>query len=625
MRTVPLSERASTLEVQTYAFAVRSALRRGRVFLPGNHLVGMRLPPDAAMDGYKDAVETILKSVSLEHYTITMVTVASRTGETEATDAIYLSRYRAALIVLIQDDADVPTELVVALDRIVDVAPVNARHLVAAAKSSIAMNMPLEIARKLAAFPPNMLFLALRPERSPDAVLEKLEAAAPEQKHPPKPPSWKPRIEELEGYGQAKEWALDLIADLRDWGEGRIAWSDVASGILLSGPPGTGKTMFAEAVARSCGANFIAASSAVWQAKGHLGDMLAAMRRSFEKAAKTAPTVLLIDEIDSIGDRAKFKGHNTDYSIQVVNALLELLDGSGGREGVIVVAATNYPEQVDPALRRPGRLDRHAVIELPDEDTRATIIAMHLGDGLTTDELKTLAAATAGCSGAQLGQFVADAKRRARRQGRDVRPADLIAMIPPVRHLTEKERRIASTHEAGHAVVGIELGVATVDCIVVLPKVMRGDGVQGYVQWQMERPLFRSRKSYAYELAMLLGGLASEQMMLGESFDGSGGGANSDLHRATNLATIMVVSLGMGGMISYSHASSSEDLAELRRDDADLRRRVERLLSEALDRACEIISRRRDDVERLVRILCEREIVTGDELRAMGLGGRAGS
>ncbi|MFS8144318.1 AAA family ATPase [Rhizobium sp. BR 249] len=620
MRTVPLSERASTLEVQTYAFAVRSALRRGRVFLPENRLVGLRLPPGADMDAYKDAAEAVLKSASLAKYTITMVIVTPGTGEADARDAIHLSRYKAALIVLIQDGADIASELVVALDRIVDVAPVSARHLVAAAKS-IAMNIPLEIARRLAAFPASMLFLALRPGRSLDTVLEKLESTLLVQKQIPKPPSWEPRIDDLEGYGKAKEWALDLIADLRDWQDGRIAWSDVASGILLSGPPGTGKTMFAEAVARSCGANFIPASSAAWQSKGHLGDMLAAMRRSFEKAAKKPPTVLLIDEIDSIGDRAKFKGHNTDYSIQVVNALLELLDGSGGREGVIVVAATNYPEHVDPALRRPGRLDRHAVIELPDEDTRAKIIAMYLGDRLSPDELKTLAAATAGRSGAQLRQLVGDAKRFARRQGRDVRPADLIAMIPPLRHLTESERRIACTHEAGHAVVGIELGVACVDGIVVLPHVMRDDGVQGYVQWRREGSLFRSRKSYRYELAMLLGGLACERVILGESSDGSGGGANSDLYRATNLATIMVASLGMGGVISCSHASSSEELAELRRVDPELRRRVERLLSEELDRACEIIRRRRDDVERLVQMLCEQVVVTGDELQSMGLGG----
>ncbi|MBB4113219.1 ATP-dependent Zn protease [Rhizobium sp. BK226] len=624
MRTVPLSERASTLEVQTYAFAVRSALRRGRVFLPENRLVGLRLPPGGDMDAYKDAAETILKSAGLEKYTISMVIVTSGPREADARDAIHLSRYKAALIVLIQDGADIPSELMVALDRIIDVAAVNARHLVAAAKS-IAMNIPLEIARRLAAFPASMLFLALRPGRPLDTVLEKLESTALVHKQIPKPPSWEPRIDDLEGYGKAKEWALDLVTDLSDWRDGRITWSDVASGILLSGPPGTGKTMFAEAVARSCGANFIPASSAVWQSKGHLGDMLAAMRRSFEKAAKTPPTVLLIDEIDSIGDRAKFRGHNTDYSIQVVNALLELLDGSGGREGVIVVAATNYPEQVDPALRRPGRLDRHVAIELPDEDTRAKIIAMHLGDGASPDELKTLAAATVGRSGAQLRQLVGNAKRRARRKGRDVRPADLIAMIPPVRHLTEQERRIASTHEAGHAVVGIELGVAIVDGIVVLPQVSRDDGVQGYVQWRRERPLFRSRKSYRSELAMLLGGLASERTILGESFDGSGGGADSDLHRATNLATIMAVSLGMGGVISYSHASSSDELAKLRREDAELRRLVERLLSEALNRACEIIRRRREDVERLVRMLCERGVVTGDELRAMGLDGQAGS
>lgn len=420
------------------------------------------------------------------------------------------------------------------------------------------------------------------------------------------------RVEDLDGYGEAKDWALDLVKDLRDWEAGALEWQDVAPGLLLSGPTGTGKTMFAAAVARSCGAAFIATSSAQWQARGHLGDMLAAMRRSFKEAEKQAPAVLLIDEIDSIGDRGKFQGHNVDYNVQVVNALLELLDGSEGREGVVVIATTNHPEQVDPALRRPGRLDRHVVIPLPDFDTRRRIIAMHLAElELSAEELSKIAAATGGCSGAQLRKYAVDARRSARREGRRMELADIMNEVPSRRPLGEQELRIASVHEAGHAIVGTELRVADVIEIVVLRDATAGSGIHGYVQWRIDRGSLRRRQSYLDEVSMVLGGLAAERVILGEFSDGSGGGRGSDLQHATDLVTLMVASLGMGDSLAFAHASSSTELQHLRQDDPELRRQVERILSVELERACEIVSLRRNTLERVAEEIRKSEVLSG--------------
>lgn len=617
MRSIPLSERASTLEVHTYACALRTALRRGKIFLGANRLLGLKLPAEAWIDAYRDATETILKSAGLERYVITTLAAAPSPGKADATDAIYFTRYKAAVVVLIQDGATIPVELELGLDDIIDVAPINPRHLVSAAKSSIALHMPLDIARKLAFHPSRTLFLAMRPGRPLEVVLERLEATK-ERPRIVKPTPWEPRIEDLEGYGEAKQWALDLIVDLEDWRQDRIRWDDVSSGLLLSGPPGTGKTMFASALARSCGVNFIATSSAQWQSKGHLGDMLKAMRSSFRRAELDGPTILLIDEIDSIGDRATFTGSNADYSTQVVNATLELLDGAEGRTGIVVIGATNYPDRVDAALRRPGRLDRHYALELPDLDTRAQIVRVHLGGvEIDGDDLLSIARATVGRSGADLKQYVADAMRSARRQRRPVMAADILERLPPVKPLESEERRIACVHEAGHAVVGLELSVAEINLVAVGKQKVAGQAMQGYVQWNIPSPSFRNRQSYLDKIAMLLGGIAAERTFFGAHFDGAGGFVGSDLQIATDLATVMVAAFAMGETIAYTHAPTPELLQRLRESDADVRQQVERLLSDQLERACEIVGRNREEIDRLVTVLEEREVVPGHDVRAI--------
>lgn len=191
-----------------------------------------------------------------------------------------------------------------------------------------------------------------------------------------------PRVEALVGYGEALTWAEDLKLDLDDWREGRLVWADLSPRLLLSGPPGTGKTTWAKALGNSLQLPLLATSAADWLTGGHLGDVLAAMDRAFADAVRRAPCILFIDEVDGIGTRERPVRDPDDYWTSVVNKALQLMDGANRTEGVVLIGATNRPEALDPALRRAGRLERHIAIPKPDTATLAAILAHHLGEDL---------------------------------------------------------------------------------------------------------------------------------------------------------------------------------------------------------------------------------------------------
>lgn len=611
-------ERQPSLEVVTYGFQIRNALRRAEVFLlvkGPDRAVGLLLPAGGDVDVYVKAAKHYLEhNEILKHYSVTSVFAGRRSSSSFSEEAQSVLSGKTAVVVLVEDGAAIPPEVSVALDKMVEVGPILPKHVSDAVQHLWQTKISLDEARPLCAYPANLLFGALRKGRPISLVLEKL-ASRPTQ---PAPVEWEPRVEELEGYGKAKDWALDLIEDLREWRERKVAWQDVSSALLLSGPPGTGKTLFARAVANSCGASFFASSAAQWQSMGHLGDMLKAMRKSFREAAREAPSVLLVDEADSFGDRAKFSENHVDYSTQVVNALLELLDGAQGREGVVVIACTNQPERMDPALRRPGRLDRHVVIELPDRGARSAILKMHLGDvELSSDDIEAIAVATEGCSGALLRQYATTARRTARRERRPVVASDLIEVVPEIQRLDKSELRAISVHEAGHAVVGHELAIGEVLHVIAKTKGGERSNCHGCVEWRRKKLQLRERQSYLDEIAMLLGGVAAEKIILNQRYDGAGGSQGSDLQRAAELATYMIATLGMGDTLSYADISSVDGLGKLRREDPLLRRRVERLLEVEFARACDIVVRHRANVERVAGELVRREVLSGDEFRTL--------
>lgn len=605
-------EREPALEAATYAVTLKNALRLCEVYLSEgqiDHAVGLVLPLEADMEAYREAAKLVLRETSvLSRYAVTTIELGRR-GETNCEDAGKVLAQKSAVVVLIEKGANLLPDIAIALDRIVDVGPIKPNHLISAARSVWQIDIASDAASRLCQYTPSLLFGALRKGRPIEIVLERLADAS----KAPATTAWEPLVEDLEGYGEARDWAANLVVDLADWKAGKIAWRDVDAGLLLSGPPGTGKTLFASALARSCGATFIGMSSAQWQSKGHLGDMLGAMRKSFRDAAAAAPSVLLIDEFDSIGDRRTFRGDNANYSLQVVNALLELLDGAAGREGVIVIAASNFPNDIDPALRRPGRLDRHIAIELPDQAAREQMLAMHLGAASAPEDLTKAALATSGYSGADIAQVAKDARRLARRQGREVRVSDVLAVVPAIAPVGDDELWSASVHEAGHAIVGTVLSVAEIEMIVVAREASHRDASIGHVQWRRSYTPNRSRQSYLDEIAMLLGGMAAEEVILGDVFDGSGGVAGSDLQRASDLATVMLASLGLGSL-QYCDVSTPKELDELRRSDPILRRRVEWLLEAQLLRAAAIIERRRPEVEKAAQALAECGVVWGCEV-----------
>ena len=202
-----------------------------------------------------------------------------------------------------------------------------------------------------------------------------------------------PTVEGLSGYGKARDWALGLRADLTDYLTDELAWSDMSTKLLLSGPPGTGKTTFARALCNTLQIPLVVTSVSTWLEGGHLNDVIKKMAKTFEEARALAPAILFIDEIDGIGKRQPADREYADYWNTVVNKALELLDGAVKAEGVIVVGATNRPEQIDEALRRSGRLETHIEIPHPDVDALAGILAHHLGGDVVLLESEAMAAA----------------------------------------------------------------------------------------------------------------------------------------------------------------------------------------------------------------------------------------
>lgn len=188
-------------------------------------------------------------------------------------------------------------------------------------------------------------------------------------------------VEEVAGYGEAKAWAMELGQDLALWREGQLGWAEMSTRLLLSGPPGTGKTTFAKALCNTLQVPLLATSVAQWLEPGYLGDVLKLMSNAFATARQHAPSILFIDEFDNIGSRGSSDRYQ-DYWESLINRLLELLDGTGRSEGVVVIAATNRPEKIDPALLRSGRLERHVIIPKPDTEALAGILAHHLGRDL---------------------------------------------------------------------------------------------------------------------------------------------------------------------------------------------------------------------------------------------------
>ena len=422
-----------------------------------------------------------------------------------------------------------------------------------------------------------------------------------------------PTLDDLHGLGAAGEWGRDLAIDLADWQAGQISWSEVDRGVLLSGAPGTGKTTFAAALARTCDVELVATSMAQWQACGHLGDYLKAMRKAFETAKKKVPCILFVDEFDSAGDRNRSDSDNASYDVKAINGLLECLDGVAGREGVVVVGATNDPDRIDPALRRPGRLEKVIEIPLPDKAAREGILRFHLRGDLDGVDLTSVVDRTEGMAGAWLEALVRTARRTARRARRDMVPADLISALPARVPMPASVLAMSAVHEAGHAVVALEIGKKVLEAQVtreVLADANAFDG--GYVRIERSEGeiYLRSKEQVLSMIRHLLGGLAAEDVFFGQRNDGS----SADLKEATWWAARMWLSTGQQDRLTYLSSTEPDPVLAVLKSRLDIQGEVEELLQRCMSEVKTLIERRRSDVQKLAEALVERGRLSGDEI-----------
>lgn len=475
-------------------------------------------------------------------------------------------------------------------DIITQLPPLTVADLRAGARLAINARLTADEASELFSFPLSHVAAALKAGRTAQQALTRLRNMS--STTAVRSTSFEiSSLDKMTGYGSAGEWGLQLARDLRGWMNGVIAWADVDKGLLLSGPPGCGKTIYAASLAKTCDVKLIATSAAQWQAKGHLGDLLKAMRADFATAISKAPSILFIDEIDSIGDRMRFSGDHRDYSTQVVNGLLERLDGLEGREGVVVVGATNLPANLDAALTRAGRLDRHISIPLPDAVSRQAILKQHLGTEISPLDIVNFTGRTEGMTGADLAQVARDAKKKARSANRTLALDDVASCLPATRSISGDFRRSVAYHEAGHALVGLRVNFGTLLDVTICAYVIATQSLQqiGAARFETDDSLFRDRQFYLNKICTLLAGMAAERLVLGTFGDGAASGEDSDLARATLIATMVEASLGMGENLAKTHAGSVREWDQIRRSDRVLSGRVNEILKEQLARATAIL------------------------------------
>ncbi|MBB4010271.1 ATP-dependent Zn protease [Rhizobium taibaishanense] len=524
------------------------------------------------------------------------------------------------LLIFKENGVELPAQVMLGVDVKVDIPPISTTDFRIGCRIAYRIDVTRAEAETAMTYPLQHVWAALRRGRPIRNALTRLaEQSALSAKQSSNKKEGLPPLQDMFGYGAAKDWGLELAQDLSDWQRGKIDWSEVDTGIVLSGPPGVGKTQFAAALARQCDVPIIATSLARWQATGHLGDLLKAMRGDFHKAKESAPCILFCDELDSFGDRSSFSPDNRDYSTQVVNGFLEHLDGLDGREGVVVIGATNALDRIDRAILRPGRLTKHVAISLPTATDRIAILQQQLGQKLPRKTHRRLMAATGGFSGADLAKITRDAKRVARRAKRDVTVADIIKSLPEMVAITGELRRALAVHEAGHtvAVVALEHGKFYGAMIIDHTRNDSESVPGGGAYFEVPNVGYRTVQTYRDRIAVLLAGIAAEEVLLGAVSDGAGVGPNSDLAQATRIATMLQSVMGMGNRLRHSLAKSDRELETLRLHDPSVAIWVDDILRSEFERAKQIIRSQLKLVEAVADELEAKGKVSADQVAEM--------
>ncbi len=523
-------------------------------------------------------------------------------------------RGRAILVALQDQEIDARAHLLA--DVIISLPSPKPSHFEAALKRHGVKGSPEDI-ELLTSIPLDRMRDAFLPYRPANLALAKLRTLRQTLIEPPPKPTVSvgvPTLHSLHGFGQAVSWGLELARDIADYKSGKIPWSEIESGVLISGPPGTGKTMYAASLAETCSIPLFYGSAAQWQAAGYLNDMLTAMTRAFSDARSKAPCVLFIDEIDAFGDRS-VKDRHGDYKRQVIAGLLEELDGFRRREGVVVIGACNDPDALDPAIKRSGRLGKHFRLSLPDDAARLAIFKSLAAVTFERDQEELVALSTEGMSGADIAEVIKEAKRAARRRDESFGTCHVMMALPELCAIPPEMISSVAVHEAGHAVVALAMGFGELRRVLVMSHRTPGRTANlGQTEIALSSDVRRTRDFYMDEIAMLLAGIAAEQIVFGNFDDGAAGSPASDLVRATRTATLVETNLGMGTSL-VANEVASEDIQRLRMYDRELGYRIHDILDSQFKRATAIIQENRRALDAFVEGLVTNRSIAGEDAR----------
>lgn len=434
------------------------------------------------------------------------------------------------------------------------------------------------------------------------------------------------RFSDVAGEDEAKENLSEIVDYLHNPAKYREIGASMPKGILLVGPPGTGKTMLAKAVAGESNVPFFSMSGSEF-VEMFVGMGASKVRDLFKQAKEKAPCIVFIDEIDAIGQKRDGRVGGNDEREQTLNQLLTEMDGFESNNGVIILAATNRPESLDPALTRPGRFDRRVPVELPDLKGREEILKVH-AKKVKLDEsvdFASIARMASGASGAELANIVNEAALRAVREKRSyVTQADLEESIEVViagyqkknAILTDQEKKVVAYHEIGHAIVAAKQNnSAPVQKITIVP---RTSGALGYtMQVEEGNHYLMSQEELENKIATLTGGRAAEELI----FHSSSTGASNDIEQATKLARAMITRYGMSkdfdmvamGTVTNQYLGGDTSLSCSAETQAEIDRQVVELVKKQHEKAAKILEENKEKLDELADYLYDRETITGEE------------
>ena len=434
------------------------------------------------------------------------------------------------------------------------------------------------------------------------------------------------KFADVAGEDEAKENLSEIVDYLHDPGKYREIGASMPKGIMLVGPPGTGKTMLAKAVAGEADVPFFSMSGSEF-VEMFVGMGASKVRDLFKQAKEKAPCIVFIDEIDAIGKKRDGQLGGNDEREQTLNQLLTEMDGFEGNNGVIILAATNRPESLDPALTRPGRFDRRVPVELPDLKGREEILKVHAKKIRIAEDVdfNKIARMASGASGAELANIVNEAALRAVRDGRRfATQADLEESIEVViagyqkknAIMTDHEKHIVAYHEIGHALVAAkQTNSAPVQKITIVP---RTSGALGYtMQVEEGNHYLMSKSEIENKIATFTGGRAAEEVVFGSVTTG----ASNDIEQATKLARAMITRYGMSDdfdmvameTVNNQYLGGDTSLACSADTQAEIDRQVVALIKKQHDKAIKILTDNRDKLDELAKFLYEKETITGEE------------